>query len=152
MNGTPSETDRKIVETWITQNAKKIFNDFEDWYLATTDLPADSVSSGSTKVKSIRSIDLETMRLLSITQSQFLCTISAIIDVSIRVSADDYQRSEAVREWMGEMMDADATSCYVDFAAPVSLTLELTILKSPPMVTSYSVKKLEGQNGSVTTQ
>lgn len=145
----PTALQRKIVERWLADQAEKVFNDFEDWYLVATSIPPDMASSGRVRIKSISSVVLNNLKMLSLSQTKLRVTVRAVVDLSVQVGADDYERSQEVRDWVGEW-GPNTLHADISFATPVALTVEVTTLKEPPMVTVFRICEIEGNEGTVT--
>ena len=76
-------------------------------------------------------------------QGRVEVTVSAVVSISVYISADDVQASEEARAWVGDV-EAGFLGAYVDFDCPVIVKLELELLKEPPMVLTAKLTGIEG--------
>ena len=134
----PTALQREIVERWLADRAERVFNDFEDWYLIATSIPPDVSSSDTVRMKSISSIDLSNLEMLSLSQTRLRVSVHAVVDLSVQVDEDDYERSQEVRHWVGEWVP-NTSHANIVFAESVLLTVEVTTLEDPPTVTAFRI-------------
>ena len=149
MNLQPTRIQRETVERWLPENLLSIVKDFEDWHIIATDIPEGLARSNATVVKEIQTLQIESMQLLSLSQSVLQIVVETVVGLSIYVNANDYKKSQEVRDWVG-YDDQEFQGCYIDFDADVTLSLELELLKEPPMVISHRLSAVFGGYGSMT--
>ena len=66
-----------------------------------------------TALKNVKSVDLSSMRLKSLSQSVVNATLSVTLSYSLYVSKEDYDASQEVRDFVGEH-DDDFSGIYTD--------------------------------------
>ena len=143
MDLTPTLNERTTVELWLPENLLGLARAYDGWHLATTSLPDGVGRTSEVKVAKIKSLDLGSIRLLSLMQGRVEVTVSAVVSISVYISADDVQASEEARAWVGDV-EAGFLGAYVDFDCPVIVKLELELLKQPPMVLTAKLTGIEG--------
>jgi hypothetical protein len=143
MNTEPTAIERATIELWLPENLLEIVKGFESWHLAATSLPDGVGRSRGIKVSKIDSIDLGSMRLLSLAQSRVRVAVGARVGLSVYLSADDVESSEEAREWVGEV-EPGFVGAYLDFDTRFTIKLEVELLKEPPMVLSYKLTGIDG--------
>lgn len=148
MNLQPTQIQRDTVERWLPENLLAITNDFDAWHIIATDIPEGLARSSAIAVKKIKNLQLESMQLLSLSQSVLQIEVDAMVGLSIYVNAENYENSQEVRDWVG-YDDQDFQGCYIDFDADVTVSLALELLKEPPMVISQRLSAVSGGYGSM---
>ena len=149
MNLQPTHIQRDTVERWLPENLLAIAKDFDAWHIIATDIPEGLARSSAIAVKEIKNLQLESVQLLSLSQSVLQIEVDAMVGLSIYVNAESYQNSQEVRDWVC-YDDPDFQGCYIDFDADVTVSLELELLKEPPMVISQRLSAVSGGYGSMT--
>ena len=81
--------------------------------------------------------------MLSLHLSRVTVDVNVNLHIGIDVSWDEYQSSQEVREFVGEA-EEEFISTTVFFDMPVQVKLELELLKEPPMIASYTLRKIGG--------
>ena len=116
MNLQPTHIQRDTVERWLPENLLAIAKDFDVWHIIATDIPEGLARSSAIAVKEIKNLQLESVQLLSLSQSVLQIEVDAMVGLSIYVNAESYQNSQEVRDWVG-YDDQDFQGCYIDFDA-----------------------------------
>ena len=139
---------KKIIGIWLEQNILEIVKESESLPVVTADLP-DGVGRGNaSQIKELKSIDIQGMKLLSINQSHLNATVEMILEVSVDVYWHEYLASQEVRDFVGET-DEEFQSITSYFDAPIKVSIDLEILKEPPMVMSHFLKEIGGGRFSI---
>lgn len=139
---------KKIIGIWLEQNILEIVKESESLPVVTADLP-DGVGRGNaSQIKELKSIDIQGMKLLSINQSHLNTTVEMILEVSVDVYWHEYLASQEVRDFVGET-DEEFQSITSYFDAPIKVSIDLEILKEPPMVMSHFLKEIGGGRFSI---
>ena len=139
---------KKIIELWLKENILEIVKESESLPVVTADLP-DGVGRGNaSQIKELKSIDIQGMKLLSINQSHLNTTVEMILEVSVDVYWHEYLASQEVRDFVGET-DEEFQSITSYFDAPIKVSIDLEILKEPPMVMSHFLKEIGGGRFSI---
>ena len=139
---------KKIIELWLKENILEIVKESESLPVVTADLP-DGVGRGNaSQIKELKSIDIQGMKLLSINQSHLNAIVEMILEVSVDVYWHEYLASQEVRDFVGET-DEEFQSITSYFDAPIKVSIDLEILKEPPMVMSHFLKEIGGGRFSI---
>ena len=139
---------KKIIGLWLEENILEIVKESESLPVVTADLP-DGVGRGNaSQIKELKSIDIQGMKLLSINQSHLNATVEMILEVSVDVYWHEYLASQEVRDFVGET-DEEFQSITSYFDAPIKVSIDLEILKEPPMVMSHFLKEIGGGRFSI---
>jgi len=139
---------KKIIGIWLEQNILEIVKESESLPVVTADLP-DGVGRGNaSQIKELKSIDIQGMKLLSINQSHLNTTVEMILEVSVDVYWHEYLASQEVRDFVGET-EEEFQSITSYFDAPIKVSIDLEILKEPPMVMSHFLKEIGGGRFSI---
>ena len=139
---------KKIIGIWLEQNILEIVKESESLPVVTADLP-DGVGRGNaSQIKELKSIDIQGMKLLSINQSHLNTTVEMILEVNVDVYWHEYLASQEVRDFVGET-DEEFQSITSYFDAPIKVSIDLEILKEPPMVMSHFLKEIGGGRFSI---
>lgn len=148
MNNQNVDQYKKIIGIWLEQNILEIVKGSESLPVVTADLP-DGVGRGNaSQIKELKSIDIQGMKLLSINQSHLNTTVEMILEVSVDVYWHEYLASQEVRDFVGET-DEEFQSITSYFDAPIKVSIDLEILKEPPMVMSHFLKEIGGGRFSI---
>lgn len=108
----------------MPENLLAIAKDFGAWHIIATDIPEGLACSSAIAVKKIKNLQLESIQLLSLSQSVLQIEVDAMVGLSIYANAESYQNSQEVRDWVC-YDDPDLQLCYIDFDADVTVSLEL---------------------------
>ena len=139
---------KKIIGLWLEENILEIVKESESLPVVTADLP-DGVGRGNaSQIKELKSIDIQGMKLLSINQSHLNTTVEMILEVSVDVYWHEYLASQEVRDFVGET-EEEFQSITSYFDAPIKVSIDLEILKEPPMVMSHFLKEIGGGRFSI---
>ena len=142
---------KKIIGLWLEENILEIVKESESLPVVTADLP-DGVGRGNaSQIKELKSIDIQGMKLLSINQSHLNAIVEMILEVSVDVYWHEYLASQEVRDFVGET-DEEFQSITSYFDAPIKVSINLEILKEPPMVMSHFLKEIGGGRFSIQYQ
>ena len=142
---------KKIIGLWLEENILEIVKESESLPVVTADLP-DGVGIGNaSQIKELKSIDIQGMKLLSINQSHLNAIVEMILEVSVDVYWHEYLASQEVRDFVGET-DEEFQSITSYFDAPIKVSINLEILKEPPMVMSHFLKEIGGGRFSIQYQ
>jgi hypothetical protein len=98
-----------------------------------------------TELKNVKSIDLGSMRLKSLSQSAVNATFSVVLNLSLYISKEDYDASQEVRNYVGEH-DDDFSGIYMDTNTRLELCFEFELLSQPPMVLSSKLRTVGGNS------
>ena len=131
---------RQTISRWLEQNLLEIIEGSEALPQVVANFPADIARGNAMKVKELRALNLESV---SLHLSRVTVDINVNLHIGIDVSWDEYQSSQEVREFVGEA-EEEFISTTVFFDSPVQVTLELELLKEPPMVASCKLRKISG--------
>jgi hypothetical protein len=143
-----AESAKKTITRWIYQDFLSIIEEADVLPEVVANLPSDMSRGNALKIKELNSLSLDGMKLLSLQLSRVMVELSVKIHMGIDVSWDDYKSSHEARTFVGET-DEEFISTTVFFDSQVQVTLELELLKVPPMVVSYRLKKIIGEATSV---
>lgn len=149
MNTQPNARLHHTVQRWMADQLLDVVRAYDDWHHVITDIPMGLGSSSLEKLSGIQEFQLSDIRRISLGQTQVQVTVDAKVSISIRVDFSDYTQSREVRDLVGEA-DEEFLGCYFDLESPVTLTLKLTLLNEPPMVTDHFLTQIDGGVTSVT--
>ena len=85
------------------------------------------------------------MKHLSLQLRQVTVDISVNVHLGIDISLEEYQNNVEVREFLGDL-EGEFISTSVVCDSSLQLTLELELMKEPPMVVSHKLRKIAGVN------
>jgi hypothetical protein len=142
----PTPKDEAVIKVWLLANLHEVLNDLEVIPSISFNLPADVGRTNASKVKSINTVDLKDVQLVSLSYLKVEALISVSPNVSVDVSWDDYLSSSEARELVGE---SESEFLFISFDTQVELTLKIQfeLLKEPLMVASYKVLSVDGSTG-----
>lgn len=149
MNTQPNARLHHTVQRWMADQLLDVVRAYDDWHHVITDIPMGLGSSSLEKLSGIQEFQLSDIRRISLGQTQVQVTVDAKVGISIRVDFSDYTQSREVRDLVGEA-DEEFLGCYFDLESPVTLTLKLTLLNEPPMVTDHFLTQIDGGVTTVT--
>jgi hypothetical protein len=138
--------DETVIKVWLLANLHEVLNDLEVIPSISFNLPADVGRANASQVKSINSVDLKDVQLVSLSYLKVEALISITPNVSVDVSWDDYLSSVEVRELVGE---SESEFIFISLDTQIELTLKIQfeLLKEPLMVASYKVLSVDGSTG-----
>ena len=134
---------RQTILRWLERDFLELIEESEVLPQVVANLPGNMARGNAMKIKELRALNLQELKLLSFHLSRVTVDINVNLHVGIDVSWDEYQSSQEVREFVGEAED-EFISTTVFFDSPVQVTLELELLKEPPMVASCKLRKISG--------
>ncbi len=137
------ELARQTILRWLDQNFLEVIEEAEVLPQVVANLPNNIARGNAMRVKELRALNLDGLKLISLHMSRVTADVSVNLHIGIDVSWDEYQSSQEVREFVGEE-EEEFVSTTVFFDSPVHVTLELELLKEPPMVASYTLRKISG--------
>ena len=138
--------DEAVIKVWLLANLHDVLNDLEVIPSVSFNLPADIGRANASQVKSINSVDLKDVQLVSLSYLKVEALISITPNVSVDVSWDDYLSSVEVRELVGES-ESEFIFLSLDTQIDLTLKIQFELLKEPPMVASYKVLSVDGSTG-----
>jgi hypothetical protein len=138
--------DEAVIKAWLLANLHEVLNDLEVIPSISFNLPADIGRANASQVKSINSVDLKDVKLVSLSYLKVKALISVSLNVSVDVSWDDYLSSSEVRELVGESK-SEFVFISLDTHVELTLGIQFELLKEPPMVASYKVLSVDGSTG-----
>ncbi len=148
MNNENVDRNKKIIGLWLEQNILEIIKESETLPEVTAELPNGIGRGNASEIKELKSIDIQGMKLLSINQSHVNATVEMILEVSVDVYWHEYLSSQEVRDFVGESED-EFQSITTYFDAPIRVSIDLEILKEPPMVMSHFLREIGGGRYSI---
>jgi hypothetical protein len=137
-----------IVSKWLEQDLLTIIEKSKVLPIVVADFP-DSVGRGNAmRIEKLKSMDLGGLKLHSLNQSHVNVEIDLVLHVAIDVYWVEYQSSQEVRNLIGECEEEFVSSTiYLD--TPLHVSVDLDLLKEPPMVISHALRKVSGSATSV---
>ena len=140
---------KKIVKNWLSTDLLQVLSDTEALAEVVVNFPVGIGSSSASRLKSINSMDIDGLKMLSLSESTVEVSISVNINMSVDVGWDDYLSSPEVREFVGEV-EEEFISNYSSFDSDVDLKIYLIILNFPPMVASHEIVSISGDYKTIT--
>lgn len=110
--------------------------------------PSGLGNASASGIRSIRSIKLNELQLLSLSFSKIIATLEIKASVSVTVSWDDYLASQEVRDLVGE--SEEFVSTYIDTEIGLEIQIEFQLISEPPLVASHKFLSIAGDCGSHT--
>jgi hypothetical protein len=143
MNIEPTEEARKTIERWLQTHLLEELGSWDLLPQVVADFPENTGRVNPTALKSVKSIDLGSMRLKSLSQSVVNATFSATLSLSLYVSKEDYEASQEVRDFVGNHEDY-FLGIYTDTDSTLDVCLDFELLHQPPMVISTRFRSISG--------
>jgi hypothetical protein len=142
----PSPQDFSVVKAWLLANLHEVLNDLAVIPALSFNLPTDVGRANASQVKSINSVDLKDLHLISLSYSTVEATVSISPNVSVDISWDDYLSSPEARLLVG---DSENEFAFLSIDTQVDLTIRVNfeLLREPPMVASYKILEVSGDAG-----
>jgi len=147
MNIEPTDEARNTIEHWLQT---QLLEELGSWDLlpqVVADFPENTGRVHPTALKGVKSVDLGSMRLKSLSQSVVNATLSVTLSFSVYVSKEDYDASQEVREFVG-VHDDDFSDICIDTDAKLEVCFDFELLSQPPMVLSTKLRSIGGQSTS----
>ncbi len=145
------ELSREIIRKWLESDLLSILEDSGVLPQISANLPYDIGRGSAMKIQEIKSLNPGSITMHSLNQSSVSVEAEAILHVGVDVSWDEYEKNHEARELVGEC-EEEFVSTTVLFDTPVKIAAEIAILREPPMVTSFQVRKISGVATSIEYQ
>jgi hypothetical protein len=145
MNIQPTQEARKTIEHWLQTHLLRELGTWDILPQVVADFPENIGLGIPTELKNVKSIDLGSMRLKSLSQSAVNATFSVVLNLSLYISKEDYDASQEVRNYVGEH-DDDFSGIYMDTNTRLELCFEFELLSQPPMVLSSKLRTVGGNS------
>ena len=142
----PTPQAEATIRNWITTSLHEHLTDLDVIQSLTFNFPSGHGSASSSGIKSINSITLNELKLLSLSYSKVVAILDLTTKVSVNVSWDDYLASQEVRDLIGESEEFLTT--YIDTDAELTVEIEFQLISEPPLVASHQFLSIEGDHGS----
>ena len=147
MNIEPTEKARNTIEHWLQTHLLEELGSWDMLPQVVADFPENTGRVHPTTLKGVKSVDLGSMRLKSLSQSVVNATLSVTLSFSVYVSKEDYDASQEVREFVG-VHDDDFSDICIDTDAKLEVCFDFELLGQPPMVLSTKLRSIGGQSTS----
>ena len=147
MNIEPTEEARNTIEHWLQTHQLEELGSWDMLPQMVADFPENTERVHPTALKGVKSIDLGSMRLKSLSQSVVNATLSVTLSFGLYVSKEDYDASQEVRDFVGEQ-DGDFYGIHTDTDANLEVCFDFELLKQPPMVLSTRLRSISGQSST----
>lgn len=141
----PTEDARKTIEDWLQQHLLEELTSCDLLPQVLADFPENIGRVHPTSLKGIKTIDLGSMHLKSLSQSVVNATLSVNLSFSLYVSKEDFESSQEVRNFVGEQED-NFSGIYIDSDGSLEVCFDFELLKNPPMVLSTKLQSIGGQS------
>jgi hypothetical protein len=145
MNIEPTVEARKTIEHWLQTHLLEELCSWDMLPQVIADFPENTGRGQPTELKAVNFIDLDSMRLKSLSQSLVRATLSVNLSFSFYISKEDYDSSQKVRDFVGDQ-DDDFSGIYTDTDVVLELCFDFNLLMHPPMVLSTDLRTITGQN------
>lgn len=142
------ELSREIIRKWLQLDLLSILEDSGVLPQISANLPYDIGRASAMKIQEIKSLTPGNITRHSLNQSNVSIEAEAILHVGVDILWDEYQKDHEVREFVGEC-EGEFVSTTVLFDTPVKISADIAILREPPMVTSFQVRKISGVATSI---
>ena len=139
----PTEEARNTIEHWLQTHLLEELGSWDMLPQVIADFPENTGRVHPTALKGVKSIDLGSMRLKSLSQSVVSATLSLTLSFGLYVSKEDYDASQEVRDFVGEQ-DGDFYGIHTDTDANLEVCFDFELLKQPPMVLSTRLRSIAG--------
>ena len=143
----PTEEARNTIEHWLQTHLLEELGSWDMLPQVIADFPENTGRVHPTALKGVKSIDLGSMRLKSLSQSVVNATLSVTLSFGLYVSKEDYDASQEVRDFVGEQ-DGDFYGIHTDTDANLEVCFDFELLSQPPMVLSSRMRSVGGQSTS----
>jgi hypothetical protein len=143
----PTVEARETIEHWLQTHLLEELGSWDILPQVVADFPENTGRVMPTALKNVKSVDLSSMRLKSLSQSVVNATLSVTLSFSLYVSKEDYDASQEVRDFVGEH-DDDFSGIYTDTDATLEVCFDFELLKQPPMVLSTRLRSIGGQSST----
>lgn len=139
---------KSIVMKWLEQDLLTIIEESEVLPIVVADFPNGVGRGNAMRIEKLKSMDLGGLKLRSLNQSQVNVQVDLVVHVAIDVYWEEYQSSQEVRNLIGENeQEFVSSTIYLD--TPLHVSVDLELLKQPPMVTSHELREISGSATSV---
>jgi hypothetical protein len=143
-----SDWVRQTLSKWADLHLLEVIQDTDVLPQVVMNMPHNVARGNAMKIKELQELSLQGMKHLSLQLRQVTVDISANVHLGIDISWEEYQNNVEVREFLGDL-EGEFISTSVVCDSPLHMTLELELLKEPPMVVSYKLRKIAGDATSV---
>ncbi len=147
MNIEPIDEARNTIEHWLQTQLLEELGSWDMLPQVVADFPENTGRVHPTALKGVKSVDLGSMRLKSLSQSVVNATLSVTLSFSVYVSKEDYGASQEVRDFLGEQ-DDDFSGIYTETDATLEVCFDFELFKQPPMVLSTRLRSIGGQSST----
>jgi len=142
----PTPQTEATIRNWITTSLHEHLTDLDVIQSLTFNFPSGHGSASSSGIRSINSITLNELKLLSLSYSKVVAILDLTTKVSVNVSWEDYLASQEVRDLIGESEEFLTTN--IDTDAELTVEIEFQLISEPPLVASHKFLSIEGDHGS----
>jgi hypothetical protein len=143
-----SDWVRQTLSKWADRHLLEVIQDTDVLPQVVMNMPHNVARGNAMKIKELQELSLQGMKHLSLQLRQVTVDISANVHLGIDISWEEYQNHAEVREFLGDL-EGEFISTSVVCDSSLQLTLELELLKEPPMVVSHKLRKIAGDASSV---
>lgn len=145
MNIEPTAEARKTIEQWLQTNLLEELNSWDMLPQVMSDFPENTGRAQLNAIKLIENLNLNSMQIMSLSQSVVNVSLSVTSSVSLCVSKADYDASQEVRNFVGPE-DDNFSGVYLDTDTKFQINFDFQLLKQPPMVLSAKMMCIGGQS------
>ena len=124
----PTEEARNTIEHWLQTHLLEELGSWDMLAQVVADFPENTGRVLPSALKGVKSIDLGSMRLKSLSQSVVNATLSVTLSFGLYVSKEDYDASQEVRDFVGEQ-DGDFYGIHTDTDANLEVCFDFELLK-----------------------
>jgi len=142
----PTPQAESTIRSWIGTSLHDHLTDLEVIQSLAFNFPSGLGNASASGVKSVNSIKLNDLQLLSLSYSKLVATMELTTRVSVNVSWDDYLASQEVRDLVGE--SEEFLSTYLDTDVDIKVKIEFELISEPPLVASHKFLSIQGDHGS----
>jgi hypothetical protein len=139
----PTEEARNTIEHWLQTHLLEELGSWDMLPQVIADFPENTGRVHPTALKGVKSIDLGSMRLKSLSQSVVNATLSVTLSFGLYVSKEDYDASQEVRDFVGEQ-DGDFYGIHTLLLGRVLL---IALIKKIAIKGETLSRVLNGANG-----
>ena len=136
------------IRNWISTTLHNELTDLDVIQEIAFNFPSGLGNASSSGIRSIRSIKLNELQLLSLSFSKVIATVEIKAKVSVTVSWEDYLASQEVRDLVGE--SEEFLSSHIDTEVDLQIKIEFQLISEPPLVAGHKFLSIAGDCGTYT--
>ena len=148
MSNNLSDSDIDLIKNWLNKNFLQIINETEGLHSITTDIPSEFGRSRARDLSHTNSIDVKVHENHDKSQIKLDIFSEIVIILSIHFNISDYDQSEDVRLWVGDIKKdfADYSS---ELETQLRTIMQITFSKTSKKILNCECKSIEGDYGSI---